>query len=93
MNRLTPARLLVAAAAAACIAFSIVQDRMVAAGVGRYLTLQRAALAGRGPAVAIADVMEPAVRESVRQGLFWAGGVLVIGFGLAAARWRSPAGR
>jgi hypothetical protein len=34
--------------------------------------------------------MRPAVERSVRDGLFWSGGVLLAGFGVAAAVSRRP---
>jgi hypothetical protein len=39
--------------------------------VGRYVAAQRAALAGTGPRVTIDEVMQPAIRQSVRRGLTW----------------------
>ena len=56
---------------------------MTAAGARRYVSLQRAALAGGGPLVTIDEVMRPAIDRSVRQGLAWAG--LVAGVGVVAA--------
>lgn len=77
---------------AAIVAFCIVQDRVTAAGARRYAALQRAALASTGPAVTIDEVMRPAVRASVRDGLMVATGVLAIGVAAAAgvARRRRP---
>jgi hypothetical protein len=53
--------------------FCAVQDRGTSAGVGRYVDAQRAALAGRGPRVGVDEVMRPAIRASVRDGLIWGG--------------------
>lgn len=76
-------RLAVFSLAAAFAVFLFVQDRVTAAGARRYVALQRAAAAGRGPAVTIDEVMRPAVAHSVRQGLLWAS--VVAGAGLASA--------
>jgi hypothetical protein len=76
----------------ALILFAVYQDRTVAEAVGRYVEAQRAALAGRGPAVTVAEILEPAIRESVREGAKWGGGALAAG-SLAAVfagrGWRS----
>ena len=66
-------RLVLVSIAAAAVVFCAVQDREMAAGVGRYVAAQRAALAGQGPAVGVDDVLAPAARESVRRGLMWGG--------------------
>ena len=66
-------------------AFAVVQDRVTAAGARRYVALQRDALAGRGPSVTIDQIMRPAIRRSVQQGLLWGGVVLVLGLGVAGA--------
>jgi ABC-type Fe3+ transport system permease subunit len=63
--------------------FAFVQDRVTAAGARRYVSLQRAAAEGRGPAVTIDEVMQPAIRESVRSGARWAGIVLLVGVAVA----------
>jgi len=73
---------------AAAVVFCVVQDRVTAAGVRQYVALHRAAIAGRGPAVRLDDVMAPARRRSVRQGLAWGGGVWAFGLGGAAILWR-----
>jgi hypothetical protein len=65
--------------AAAFVVFCIVQDRVTAEGARRYVALQRAALAGRGPVVTIDEVMKPAVTRSVRLGLLGGGAVLMVG--------------
>jgi hypothetical protein len=65
--------------------FAIVQDRVITAGARRYVVLQRQALAGGAPPISIDDVMRPARRRSVRQGLLWGGAVLLIGLGAAAS--------
>jgi hypothetical protein len=76
-----------AALAAATVVFCVVQDRVTAAGVGRYVAFNRAALAGRGPDVTLDQVMRPAIRASVGRGLAAGGGVLLAGLGIAAL-WR-----
>jgi hypothetical protein len=70
--------------AAAVAVFCAVQDRETSAGVGRYVSAQRAALAGRGPAVTVDAVMLPAIRASVRGGLAWGGIVGAVGLSSAA---------
>lgn len=57
--------------AAAIVVFCVVQDRVTAAGARRYVELQRAAATGAGSAPTIDEVMRPAVRDSVQQGLLW----------------------
>ena len=84
----TPRALVVLAIVAALVVFSIVQDRVTAAGARQYVRLQREALAGRGMPVTVDQVMRPAVERSVRQGLLWGGVVLAAGLGLAEARRR-----
>ena len=64
---------------AALAAFCIVQDRVTAAGARLYVERQRTALAGGGMAPDIDEVMVPAVRRSVQQGLLWSGVVIVVG--------------
>ena len=71
--------------AAALAVFSVVQDRVTAAGARAYVTRQRAALGGGGDAVRVDDVMRPAVARSVRQGFLWGGVVLIVGLGATAA--------
>jgi hypothetical protein len=80
-----PRGVLIATALAAVVVFAVVQDRVTAAGARRYVALQRAALAGRGPAVTVDEIMRPAIAQSVREGLLWGGAVLVSGAGIAAA--------
>ena len=63
----------------AVVVFCGVQDRVTAAGARRYVALHRA-----GTPAAVDEVMRPAVRESVEQGLTWAGAVTVAGLGVAA---------
>jgi hypothetical protein len=64
---------------AAVIAFCVAQDRGTAAGVGRYIAAQQDALAGRGPQVTVDEVMGPANRDAVLQGLRWSGRVVMAG--------------
>ncbi len=70
-------------AAAALAVFCLVQDRVTAEGARRYVALQRDAIAGRGPAVTIDEVMQPAIDRSVRLALASSGAVAA--FGAAAA--------
>jgi hypothetical protein len=65
--------------AAAVIVFCIVQDRVTAEGARAYVALQKDALAGRGPAVTIDEVMQPAVTRSVRLAFLSGGAVAVAG--------------
>ena len=70
--------------AAAVIVFAAVQDRVTAAGARQYVADHRAtASAGMRPT--IDGVVEGAVRQSVEQGLLWAGVVALAGCGAAAA--------
>jgi len=64
---------------AAVIAFAIVQDRETSEGVGRYITAQRAARAGQGPRVTIDEIMGPANRLALRDGMAWGGRVAMAG--------------
>ena len=83
----------VLAVGAAAVVFCTVQDRVTAAGVSRYVTLQNAAIRGAGPAADIDAVMVPAVERSVRDAALWAGGVAAIGLaGAAMARRRTRRG-
>jgi hypothetical protein len=70
---------------AAVMVFCAVQDRGTSAGVGRYIEAQRAALAGSGPRVSVDQIMRPAIRASVRDGLIWSGIVGVAGLAGAMA--------
>jgi hypothetical protein len=71
------------------IVFAAVQDRTVADGVGRYVALKRAALAGQGPETTIDAVMTPAIDTSVRRGAASAGVVLAAGAAALALRRRA----
>ena len=64
---------------AAILTFCIVQDAETSAGVGRYLMAQRTALAGQGPRVPIDEIMGPANRLAVREGMAWGGRVAMAG--------------
>ena len=87
------ARAVVFSCAAALVVFAVIQDRLTVAGVGQYVSAYREAAAGRRPAVTIDEVMKPAVRNAVQQGVLWGGLVLVVGLGGAvAARGRSSRG-
>ena len=88
-----PRAVVVAAVLAGVVAFCIVQDRVTAAGARRYVVMQRAAFAGRGHPVTIDEVMRPANKQSLWQGLAWGGGVMLIGLvaaGAIAARLQRP---
>ena len=88
-----PRAIVVMTAIVALAVFCVVQDRVTAAGARRYAALQREALAGRGHAVTIDEIMRPAIEQSVQQGVIWGGGVMVAGLVLAGAvaRRRAPA--
>jgi hypothetical protein len=86
--------ILIVAALVALGAFAYMQDLLMAEAAGRYADLQRDALAGRGPAVTVIGVLEPAIRESVEVGAAWGGGVLSAGAVIAgAARLAVPGAR
>jgi hypothetical protein len=87
-----PRLVLITAALVAFVVFAIVQDRVTAAGARRYVALQRDAIAGRGRAVTIDEIMRPAVERSVQQGLMWGGAVLAAGASVAGvvARRQKP---
>jgi hypothetical protein len=80
-----PRAIVVTTGIVALAVFCVVQDRITAAGARRYASLQRDALAGRGRVVTIDEVMKPAIEQSVQQGLFWGGGVMAAGLGVAGA--------
>jgi hypothetical protein len=64
---------------AAVITFCLVQDAETSAGVGRYISAQRAALAGNGSRVTVDEIMGPANRLALREGLAWSGRVAMAG--------------
>jgi hypothetical protein len=64
---------------AAVLTFCLVQDAETSAGVGRYITAQRAALAGSGPRVTVDEIMGPANRLALREGMAWSGRVAMAG--------------
>lgn len=74
--------MVLAALVPALVAFAVVQDRVTAAGVYQYVTLQRANLAA-GTGVTLEQVMGPAIRQSVEQGALW--GTVAGAGGLACA--------
>ena len=76
-------RVVLAALFPALVVFAIVQDRVTAAGAHQFVTRQRAHLASGGAGVTIEQVMAPAIRRSVEQGLLW--GAVAGSGGLAAA--------
>jgi hypothetical protein len=79
--------------AIALAVFCIVQDRVTAEGARRYVALQRLALAGRGPAVSIDEVLRPAVDRSVRLALLSSGAVVAAGAAAAFVAGRSGSRR
>jgi hypothetical protein len=85
---LRPRAILVVTALAALVVFAVVQDRVTAAGARRYVALQRDAIAGRGQPVTVEEIMRPAIRRSVQQGLLWSGVVVVGGIGIWSAMGR-----
>ena len=89
--RLRPRTIILMTFVLALVVFAVVQDRVTAAGARQYVTLQRAALAGRGAPVTIDEVMIPAVKRSVRQGLAWGGAVMV--GGIVLCRFLVPGSR
>ena len=80
-----PRAILVVTAIAALVVFAAVQDRVTAAGARRYVSIQRDAVAGRAQPVTIDEIMQPAIAQSVQQGLTWGGLVLVAGASVAGA--------
>jgi hypothetical protein len=66
---------------AALVVFAVVQDRATVDGVGEYVSAYRDASAGRREPVTIDEIMKPAVARAVREGVLWAGVVLVAGLG------------
>ena len=64
---------------AAVITFCLGQDAETSAGVGRYISAQRAALAGNGSRVTVDEIMGPANRLALREGLAWSGRVAMAG--------------
>ena len=65
---------------AALLTFSLVQDAETSARVGRYTSAQRAALAGQGPRrVTVDEIMGPANRLAVPEGMAWSGRVAMLG--------------
>jgi hypothetical protein len=89
--RLRPRAIVVITAILAVTVFCVVQDRVTAAGALRYTALQRDALAGRGSAVTIDEIMRPAIAKSVQQGVYWGAGVMAAGLAVAAAAARLSA--
>jgi hypothetical protein len=92
---------------AVIVTFCLVQDAETSAGVGRYieahraasarqgaaLASQSAATAGRSPRVTIAEIMGPANRLAVREGMAWSGRVAMVGLiGILVYRRRSRRG-
>jgi hypothetical protein len=84
--------ILLASSAAAIVVFCVIQDRITARGARQYVTLQQESIASGSAAVAIDDIMTPAVRRGVREGAMSAGGVLAVG-AAAAGLVRRRSGR
>ena len=82
--RLRPRTILFVTFVAALVVFAAVQDHVTASGIREYTDAQRAALAGRSSPVTIDQVVAPAVRRSVSQGLLWGLTVVVAGVALTA---------
>jgi hypothetical protein len=83
-------RLLWFTLAASVVVFCVVQDRVTAAGARRYVALQTDALAGRGPAVTVDEVMRPAISRSVRLASLSGGAVAIVGIAASVVvrrRW------
>jgi hypothetical protein len=72
---------------AALVVFCVVQDRVTAEGARRYVALQRAAAESGGLADGLDEVMRPAIRRSVAQGLLWGGVVMLSGLATTLV-WR-----
>jgi hypothetical protein len=85
--------ILIIAALIALGVFAYMQDLLMAEAAGRYVDLQRAALEGRGTAVSVREVLEPAIRDSVEQGAAWGGGVIGAGSVVAAVVGRASRSR
>jgi hypothetical protein len=83
-------RVAVFAFVAAAVVFCVVQDRTTAAGVREYVARQRLALSGHSRPVGIDDVMGPANRRAVEQGLLWGAvtGITALQCGALARRFR-----
>ena len=86
VRRFAGSRVLWITFAAAFVVLCIVQDRVTAQGARRYVALQKEALAGRGRAVTIDEVMQPAIDRSVRLALGASGAVAVAGVSVAVMR-------
>jgi hypothetical protein len=86
--RLGRRTIIVATFVGAVVVFAAVQDRVTASGARHYAVAQRAALSAGTAPVTIDQVVEPAVRRSVRDGLVWGGAVLMLG--LVGSWFRVP---
>jgi hypothetical protein len=64
---------------ASLITFCLVQDAETSAGVGRYLEAHRLSAAGHAPRVTIDEIMVPANRLALREGMAWSGRVAMVG--------------
>jgi hypothetical protein len=70
--------------AAGVAVFLVVQDRVTAAGVRRYVDPYRAG-ANIPPSHTLDSIMRPAVAQSVRLATLWGGGVMLAVFGIGYA--------
>jgi hypothetical protein len=89
---MTPRAIVVLTAVVAIVTFAVVQDRITAAGARRYVALQREAVRREVPPPSIDEVVRPAVRRSVVQGLLWSGVVILGGVVMAARAARRQTG-
>jgi hypothetical protein len=78
---MSPRAVLAIAFVAATVVFCVVQDRVTAEGARQYVALHQA-----GTPVTLDEVVAPAVRRSLRQGVIWGGVVLAAGIVLAIGR-------
>jgi hypothetical protein len=67
------------------VTWNVLFDRDVKRAENRYVQLQAASERGKGPAVTIRGVMDPAIGRGVRVATGWS--ALVTGAGLVATVW------
>ena len=65
--------------ACAAVVWNVVFDDGVTQGVRDYLTRQALHQQGRGPAVTIPEVMDPATARAARAATAWGGGIGALG--------------
>jgi hypothetical protein len=73
--------------------WNMVFDREIKAAEGRYVRLQAEHERGRGPAVTIPGVMDPAKRHGAAVATGWATAFVVVGLGTLAAVGRVRRGK